>query len=586
MVPRSPPPPSTTPQNNHRLLHRTTPPPPFAALRQHVVVALAATAAAAAPGQRRRRRQRIHHRHLQPSRQTGRQRVVVVVGSGGGSRIAAAAGTTTAAALFASVSNGGANNPNDGGGGGAAADREDNDNRRNNNLDDDDGTSDDTAAAEVASNQCCGEGETTGRTEEEDGGGEGRRRAADLGSGRGGSGGRAADASAAAAASPLSSKTSRYGPALLLAGAAFVYGAVLRHPNCILTGPAAACMVLYAVQTGLQPRLSKRYLPRRSDKKIVAFVEELVKTALAVVLYLTMKAANGGDAASSTTTPAAEPWSLASSLHVAAVPAALYAVQGVLTYTSYPYLDAVTFNGFGQTKTVSAALCCWLLLGQTQTPRQMISILLLVASAIVFVNKNQVVSSDASGDISSKGGAPPPVSGLEWWSKGVLPCLGATMVSGLAGAFSQRGLQIVHRDPYLFTIEVSVYSAICLALSMLVSASTRSLPSPAEAYDGDESTGNSKTHAANRFERWGLSRTVLIPVTVKAVGGILTALVHKYAGSVLKGFALVLGLVLSGLLQAAIDRRELSVPQVMGTLLVLLSSWMHFTPQTEAPAAP
>ena len=64
-----------------------------------------------------------------------------------------------------------------------------------------------------------------------------------------------------------------------------------------------------------------------------------------------------------------------------------------------------------------------------------------------------------------------------------------------------------------------------------------------------------------------------IPVTVKAMGGIVTVLVHKYAGSVLKGFALVLGLVLSGMY----EHDRLSPNQILGTVLVLISSWMHFT---------
>jgi UDP-sugar transporter A1/2/3 len=65
----------------------------------------------------------------------------------------------------------------------------------------------------------------------------------------------------------------------------------------------------------------------------------------------------------------------------------------------------------------------------------------------------------------------------------------------------------------------------------------------------------------------------LIPVVVKALGGIATVLVHKHAGSVPKGFALVLGLVLSGML----EREPLTFPQLLGTVLVLASSWVHFT---------
>ena len=64
----------------------------------------------------------------------------------------------------------------------------------------------------------------------------------------------------------------------------------------------------------------------------------------------------------------------------------------------------------------------------------------------------------------------------------------------------------------------------------------------------------------------------LLPVACKACGGVLTALVHKHAGSVSKGFALTLGLVLS----TGLSDRELEIHQGLGTILVMLSSWLHF----------
>ena len=77
------------------------------------------------------------------------------------------------------------------------------------------------------------------------------------------------------------------------------------------------------------------------------------------------------------------------------------------------------------------------------------------------------------------------------------------------------------------------------------------------------------------FSKWNAG-TVLAILT-KALGGLLTALVHKYAGSVTKGFCLILGLVLTGAIQAVLDRKTLSTNQMVGTALVLLSSYLHFT---------
>jgi UDP-sugar transporter A1/2/3 len=77
------------------------------------------------------------------------------------------------------------------------------------------------------------------------------------------------------------------------------------------------------------------------------------------------------------------------------------------------------------------------------------------------------------------------------------------------------------------------------------------------------------------FESW--TPSTLVPIVLKAFGGLLTAFVHKHAGSVTKGFALILGLVLTGVIQAILDKKMLSRDQMVGTGLVLLSSWLHFT---------
>jgi len=46
---------------------------------------------------------------------------------------------------------------------------------------------------------------------------------------------------------------------------------------------------------------------------------------------------------------------------------------------------------------------------------------------------------------------------------------------------------------------------------------------------------------------------------------------------VIKGFALTLGLVFSALLQFIFEDKELTSGQMVGTSLVLFSSWLHFT---------
>jgi solute carrier family 35 (UDP-sugar transporter), member A1/2/3 len=308
-------------------------------------------------------------------------------------------------------------------------------------------------------------------------------------------------------------------------------------------------MLLLAIQYSLQPRFSKKYISPSTSKQSVALVEEVVKTGMAAAVFFTKPNVS------------MQGWTLSSSLAVAAVPAILYAIQGVLQYMSHQHLDPVTFNGLSQTKTLSAALCCFVVLGTPQSPLQMVALLLLLASSLVFQGNMRKTTNDS-------------------FVRGILPCLGATLLSGLAGALSQKGLQLTGgghgRDAFLYTMEVSFYSAVTLFVSILFSSRGR-------RNDTVNTTSTPATPKKQLFQtattNWfhGWTWQTWIPILIKAYGGVLTALVHKYAGSVAKGFALMFGLVLSQLVSSMIQEQDVTMPQLVGTMLVMLSGWMHFT---------
>lgn len=297
-------------------------------------------------------------------------------------------------------------------------------------------------------------------------------------------------------------------------------------------------MLLLAVQYAVQPHLSKKYISENTNKQSVALVEEIVKSVVAAVIYsqYVVPQMHGS----------IHCWSLSSSVLAAALPAVLYAFQGVLQYVAQINLDPVAYNGLSQTKTLFAALACYLLMGMNQSMQQMLSLTLLFFSATLFQNHRSTANVDVRNESND----------LTWWFKGVLPCLGATALSGFAGALSQRGLQLagggIGRDPYLYTVEISVYSALTLTVPLLIHG------------------------GRNNFSWDGWTYKTLIPILWKALGGILTALVHKSAGSVTKGFALMLGLVLAATFQSICTNKDMSWHHLGGTTLVLFSGWLHF----------
>jgi UDP-sugar transporter A1/2/3 len=69
-----------------------------------------------------------------------------------------------------------------------------------------------------------------------------------------------------------------------------------------------------------------------------------------------------------------------------------------------------------------------------------------------------------------------------------------------------------------------------------------------------------------------------IPIVTNSIGGIIVGLVTKYAGSVKKGFALIFGIFLSGVVQALMQPEVgVSKEQAVGGVLAAISLWIHAT---------
>ncbi|KAL7476627.1 hypothetical protein ACHAW6_002476 [Cyclotella cf. meneghiniana] len=320
---------------------------------------------------------------------------------------------------------------------------------------------------------------------------------------------------------------------------------------------AITTMILLALQYCAQPPLTRKFLDSKANKKGITMIEEIVKMGLSAILFLRC----GKDVVSTEL----HGWTLSSSLLLAGIPAVLYAVQGVLTYLGYQNTDSVTFNGLNQTKTLSAALWCFLLMGKSQSVVQIVALAILLFSALLFQgsisfsdlfrkrsDETRIIHTDAH-DVEK---ARPHTS----FSKGIMPCLGAAFISGLAGALSQKGVQLAGgkgRNAYLYTMELGVYSSISLLISLFATKNGR------ESLSGE----------GGIFKHW--TPFSIIPITVRALGGILTALVHKYAGATRKGFALIMGLIMTGVMQSVIERERLSFDEIMAMVLVILSSYLH-----------
>lgn len=258
-------------------------------------------------------------------------------------------------------------------------------------------------------------------------------------------------------------------------------------------------------------------------------------------------------------------WTVQSWWIVAGIPAAIYLVQNYCALMAYQNLPPITFNVLNQTKTLSAALCCFLILGRVQSPLQIASLFLLLLSALVIekvVPLQRYKDTDITTATATKGDTTPTTESVTTTVdrrseiiNGVIPVLIASFLSGLAGALSQKSLQTMGRDSYLFTMELSAASLLFLIASLLLSSPDGKL-----------------IRKQGFFYGW--TRQTWIPVVTNALGGIIVGLVTKYAGSVRKGFALIFGLLLSGILQSK-GGEGVEREQVVGGILAAVSLWMY-----------
>ena len=368
-----------------------------------------------------------------------------------------------------------------------------------------------------------------------------------------------------------------------------------------LSPKAIFFMALLALQFGLQPILVRRFTPASINKSTVVFTQEIIKLIISVYAYLgsttrEQQRADWGDGG--------RPHLVARQLAVAGLPAALYCVQNLVSLLAYQNLDPVAFNVLNQTKTLSAALCCYLVLGSRQSTVQIMALGLLLGAALVLEKILPVsmllpglaggAASGAATVASAATGATGIGSGIgsaglmatlgnmvtsltsggmaRRVTDGVLPILLASFLSGLAGALVQKAVQgggrqmrrvrvregkaaamVKPKNFYLFSTELGIASIFLLLVSF--------------AFSGD----GRRIASHGFFHGW--TPATLFPILTQSFGGICVGLVTKHAGSVRKGFALIFGMLLSGMVTAR--GGGLGVEQIVGLILASTSLFLH-----------
>eukprot|EP00934_Nitzschia_sp_Nitz4_P002144 Nitzschia sp. Nitz4//scaffold58_size112336//72830//74091//NITZ4_004041-RA/size112336-snap-gene-0.157-mRNA-1//1//CDS//3329555013//2144//frame0 len=337
--------------------------------------------------------------------------------------------------------------------------------------------------------------------------------------------------------------------------------------------------LLLVIQAGCQPILVRLFMPTTIIRSTAVGFQEVAKFAVSLIILLSQDSIS----------EVFSDWTFKGAVLAAGIPSCLFVIQTYCNLMANQTLPPLTFVVLNQTKTLATAAFCFLLVGQRQSWPQMLALVLLVTATLVVQHRQPRCSSNdgikKSDTIDDKDethndeeeqaimrSPPESLSSKGKWSAsllygynsrffwtGVCPALLASMMSGLAGTLTQRELQLWHRNPHLFNLELAFFSICFLVLHLFVG-----------------SPDSKRIRETGVFHGW--TWKTWIPVVSNGLGGIFVGMVTKNNGAVVKGFAMIFSMILSGVLQHLVlteSGEGLTLAQVSGGVLGALSLYIH-----------
>ncbi|KAH1022699.1 hypothetical protein HUJ04_012054 [Dendroctonus ponderosae] len=224
------------------------------------------------------------------------------------------------------------------------------------------------------------------------------------------------------------------------------------------------------------------------------------------------------------------------------VPSFVYLVQNNLLYVSASHLDAATYQVTYQLKILTTALFSVFILKRTLIRTQWISLLTLVIGVVL------VQLAEGHEQSSSKN-----AEGQNRFV-GFTAALTACGLSGFAGVYFEKILKGSDVTVWMRNVQL----ALCSIPLGLISC---------YAYDGRA--------IAEKGFFFGHDQFVNYLVLLQAGGGLIVAVVVKYADNILKGFATSMAIVISCVAAIYLFGFQLSAQFVLGAAFVILSIFLY-----------
>merc|ERR1719424_1249553 len=202
----------------------------------------------------------------------------------------------------------------------------------------------------------------------------------------------------------------------------------------------------------------------------------------------------------------------------ASVPALLYLLQNNLQYVAVTYLDAATYTVTYQLKILSTAIMSVLILKKQLDLEKWAGLVVLVAGVALVQISVAKPSEEGKGDDTAR------------QIMGLVAVLSACLLSGLAGVYTEKILKGSTVSLWVRNAQLALCSLVIGGIGLLVS--------------GDRARVQSHGFFVG-YNVWTVASVVN-----NSFGGLLIAVVIKYADNILKNFSTAISIILTTLISA------------------------------------
>jgi solute carrier family 35 (UDP-sugar transporter), member A1/2/3 len=226
------------------------------------------------------------------------------------------------------------------------------------------------------------------------------------------------------------------------------------------------------------------------------------------------------------------------------VPAGLYCVQNNLAYVAISNLDGPTYQLLYQLKILTTAMFSVLMLRRSLGTHQWVSLVLLsVGVGLVQLSSAKPSSSGGSAVVAGN------------TAVGLLAVTSACMTSGFAGVYFEKVLKTSKVSLWIRNIQLAGYGIIIGLGGVYLGPDAVSVRT------------NGFLHGYN----W----TVWMSVLLNSLGGLVVAMVVKYADNVVKGFATSISILMTCTVSYFLFNFAITGQFLLGASIVLYSTYLY-----------